>query len=218
MVFLHMQDPAAQQLISTVFSSVSASCKTSHWMPAQAAHTDTSWDSFTEASPWPLLQHSSRDVTFSSTANSYWSSCSPQCRCSVPHTAIKLQWIQVARVWTGASLTVLGSSCRLPKSLELDIKRNKRANRVCFLCLIKKRLSRSGNDEYTSPLCVSRWGSIRGSLTEEMAELESVWVRGYVSLNLHHFIPSAGIRFDSVRSILMWSQEGFAADKIPFSL
>lgn len=106
-------------------------------------------------------------------------------------------------------MTVLDSSCHRQKSLEFNIKRNKRANRVRFLCLIKQRASRSvslshtASDEYSSLLCASHWGSIRGSLTEEMAELESVWVRGYVSLNLHHFIPSAGIRFDSARSILM---------------
>lgn len=80
------------------------------------------------------------------------------------------------------------------------------------------RYRTAANDECSSPLGASRLGSIRGSLTEEMAELESVWAGGYVSLNLHHFIPSAGIRFDSARSILMWSQEAFAADKIPFSL
>lgn len=33
--------------------------------------------------------------------------------------------------------------------------------------------------------------------------------------HFHCFIPSAGIRFDNLCSILMWSQEDFAAAKIP---
>lgn len=132
--------PSRTLLYSSPFPSVSASCKTSHWMPVQPLHPDTSWHSFTEASPWPLLQHSSRDVTFSSTASSYWSSCSPRRRCSSAAHSNKVAVNWRARVWTGASPTVLGSRCRLLKSLELDIKRNKRANRVRFLCLIRKRL------------------------------------------------------------------------------
>lgn len=65
----------------------------------------------------------------------------PQRRCSVPHTAMKLQWIQVRGCEQEPVSLYLALPAVSRKVLELDIKRNKRANRVRFLCLIKERRS-----------------------------------------------------------------------------
>lgn len=64
------------------------------------------------------------------------------------------------------------------------------------------------------------WGSIHGCFTEETGEQESVWVCGYVSLTSIALFHQWELDSTKLSSILMWSQEDFAAAKIssPFSL